>query len=53
MLIVLSIYAALIWILFFKVKLLPWNRGWKHSNGAEKSILMGSGPSVSARSPRP
>jgi hypothetical protein len=29
MLIVLSIYAALIWILFFRVKLLPWNRGWK------------------------
>jgi multidrug resistance efflux pump len=29
MLIVLSIYAALIWILFFKVKLLPWSRGWK------------------------
>lgn len=29
MLIVLSIYAALIWILFFKVKLLPWNRAWK------------------------
>jgi multidrug resistance efflux pump len=29
MLIVLSIYAALIWILFFKAKLLPWSRGWK------------------------
>lgn len=29
MLIVLSIYAALIWLLFFKVKLLPWNRGSK------------------------
>lgn len=29
MLIVLSIYAALIWLLFFQFRLLPWNKGWK------------------------
>jgi multidrug resistance efflux pump len=29
MLIVLSIYAVLIWLLFFKAKILPWNQGWK------------------------
>ena len=31
MLIVLSVFFAIIWLIFFKLQWLPWNRGWKFS----------------------
>jgi hypothetical protein len=29
MAIVLALYALIVWLIFFKFKLLPWNRVWK------------------------